>query len=220
MRVLTHAYTEEDLLNGLQAGTGEVIRYIYRKNLSPVKQLVTRFPGIILETEDVLQEGLTRLILNIRKGKFSGKSSLNTYLYSICRNICLKENQRSQQANRFRDEEKATEEFGNPFGDADETEKDYEMIQRVIKAKEKMESQCVEIIDARFAIRSSPFALRDKQSTDCRQRTANSEQHSRLTPFEEVAEHLGISADNARQRFKRCLERLIRMVRPEAFQVN
>ncbi|NQV02984.1 MAG: hypothetical protein HQ542_10080, partial [Bacteroidia bacterium] len=101
-----------------------------------------------------------------------------------------------------------------------EQENDYEMISKVNNAKKQLDPRCVEIIDMRFGIRSSQFAVGSSQFAKSDKRIEKSEERSKLTPFEEVAEQLGITPDNARQRFKRCLERLIRLVRPESIQAN
>ena len=201
MRVQTNAYTEEDLVKGVQERSGEIIRFIYRKNMDTVKHLVTRFPHIILEPDDVIQEGLTRLIMNIREGKFSGKSSVHTYLYSICRNICLKENARVRRDKRVAEEDAYTR---NPLGveangnGSEEEEEYFDQIKMVLEAKQQIGEMCVEIIDARFGLSET--------------RNPEPETRNRLIPFEEVADQLGISQENARQRFKRCLDRLIELV--------
>lgn len=211
MRVQTGVYTEEDLVRGLQEGSGERIRFIYKRNMASITHLVNRFPHIILEADDVIQEGLTRLIMNIQNGKFSGKSSVHTYLYSICRNICLKENERCMKDRQTAEEE---HNFRNPLGieageyGTDDEDEYFDQIKLVLKAKKEIGEKCAKIIDARFGIRDTGYGIRDLGSG------------SRLTGFEEIAERLEISADNARQRFKRCLEKLIGMVRKSQNQLN
>lgn len=48
--------------------------------------------------EDVFQDSIAHLIMNIRKGKFKGESSIKTYLLSICKHLWM--NKRKQLANR------------------------------------------------------------------------------------------------------------------------
>lgn len=50
--------------------------------------------GSLADAEDVFQEGVRTLILNIRSDKFAGESSLEGYLYGICRNIWFKRYQK------------------------------------------------------------------------------------------------------------------------------
>jgi len=208
MRVQNHAYTEEDLVKGLQEGSGEMIRFIYKKNMAAITHLVNRFPHIIPETEDVIQEGMTRLIMNIRDGKFSGKSSVHTYLYSICRNICLKENERWMRDKRVAEEDTyARNPLGVETGAIEMEDEDgyFDQIKLVMKAKKQIGEICVEIIDARFGLSDAGYSP-SLSGEGARGRG------SRLIPFEEIAEGLGISHDNARQRFKRCMDKLIHIV--------
>ncbi|MFH1937416.1 MAG: sigma-70 family RNA polymerase sigma factor [Bacteroidota bacterium] len=176
MRVQTGVYNEEDLVKGLQEASGEMIRFIYRKNVAAVKHMVMKFPHIILETEDVMQEGLTRMILNIREGKFSGKSSVHTYLYSVCRNICLKESERMIRDKRVAEEDAYAR---NPLGvetSGNETEEEgvyFDQIRLVLEAKSQIGEPCVEIIDARFGIGSSQLAIGSSQLATSEQRIAN-----------------------------------------------
>jgi len=192
MRVLNNAYTEAELVDGLKLGSTEIIRFINQKNMAPVKHLVTQFPSIILETEDVIQEGLIRLIMNIREGKFSGKSSIHTYLYGICRNICLKESQKFLKEKKTKEEEKRSGGVWNNSIVLEEgQEGEFDQMKRVFEAKSELGEKCVEVIDARFGI---------------------SGEDNKQASFEEVAERLGLSYANARQRFKRCLDKLIQLV--------
>jgi len=221
MRVLTNKYSEEDLISGMLEGSGEVIRFVYKKNVAAVKHMVMKFPHIILDTEDVMQEGLSRMILNIREGKFSGKSSVHTYLYSICRNICLKENERVSRDKRVVEEDEyIRNQEGGVFDIGGAEEDDYsEKVKLVVEAKRKLGEPCVEVIDARFGIRDSGSGIGDGGPWEGDKGNGSSHP-SKLISFEIVAEQLGISHDNARQRFKRCLEKLIGMVRDSQSILN
>jgi len=192
MRVLNNKYSEVELVEGLKLGSTEVIRFIYQKNMVPVKHMVIQFPSIILETEDVIQEGLIRMIMNIREEKFSGKSSIHTYLYGICRNICLKESQKFLKEKKTMEEEKKTGDLWSSSVLVDEgQEGEFDQMKRILEAKGELGEKCVEVIDTRFGI-----GVADKKQVS----------------FEEVAKRLGLSYDNARQRFKRCLDKLIQLV--------
>lgn len=50
-------------------------------------RLVQDSGGSREDAEDVFQEGLRRMIVNIRNGLFEKRSSLKTYHYRICRNL-------------------------------------------------------------------------------------------------------------------------------------
>jgi RNA polymerase sigma factor (sigma-70 family) len=60
--------------------------------------LLLRMGGRGQDFEDIFQDSIAHLIMNIRKGKFKGESSMKTYLLSICKHLWL--NKSRQQANR------------------------------------------------------------------------------------------------------------------------
>ena len=68
------------------------IRYLYHD--SGIKQDVQKYimskSGDKQMVEDVFQEGVVHLIMNIKKEKFKGESSIKGYLFGICRNVWLK----------------------------------------------------------------------------------------------------------------------------------
>jgi len=71
------------------------------------------------------------------------------------------------------------------------------MLSLINRIKKRLNTNCREIIDLRFN--------QDEQSD-------KSNTRKKLTGFEEIAGRLNITSDNARQRFKRCLEQLRKMV--------
>ncbi len=158
--------------------------------------MVNQYSNMVLDADDVIQEGLTRTIMNVRDGKVKGTSSIHTYLYSVCKNICLKEFQKSKMfypANAGLDL-------------IDEQQNDhYDLLQAIIKIKGQLEQKCIEIIDLRFSLHSVARPENDSPHSEI----------SAMMPFEEIAVAIDILPDNARQRFKRCLEKLIVAVKQE-----
>ncbi|NCA77499.1 MAG: sigma-70 family RNA polymerase sigma factor [Alphaproteobacteria bacterium] len=178
-------FSEEELVKGLENGDDKIISFLYKRNIAAIRKMANQYPNMIFEADDVLQEGMTRMIMNVRIGKFQGKSSIHSYLYSICRNICFK-----QYAGV------ATVSMNDWVPElADAKDSDYfDLLNLVFEAKDQLDEKCVEIIDLRFR-------LKDKQ--------ASASTDNKLMDFEHIAELIGIKADNARQRFSRCLEKLI-----------
>jgi RNA polymerase sigma factor (sigma-70 family) len=175
---------EEDLLKGILHDDPEMIRYIYRRNFERIKNMVNGFKYISIEPEDVFQESLTRAIINVKRGVFKGGSTFSTYLYGISRNICLKDYEKNSNLRVVRDSEEKL---------AEETDDDYfDNLQKVLEAKKRLDEKCVEIIDLRFGI--------SKEGSEDMKR------------FDAIAGMLGITADNARQRFGRCLSKLKKLI--------
>ena len=178
----------EKIISGIQNNEDWAINIIYKTRYNSIKKMVYSFRNTILEPEDIFQEGLTRTIINIREGRFRGESSLATYLNGICRNICLK---LLARPNPLPVEE-------NIAPEEPDNDNYYELLAFVNTLKKQLGNSCREIIDLRF---KQPEEIPETNNND-----------NKLHGFEEIAQKLGITVDNARQRFKRCLDQLRKMV--------
>lgn len=172
---------DERIIEGIKTNSNSIIAEIYEVYFAKIRSMVLAFHNTILDPEDIFQEGLTRAIVNIQAGKFRKESSFATYLNSICRNICLKQLSRKNMLDID----------GQPEI-ADENEANYELLNELLLIREQLDSRCRKIIDLRFA--------QDEATAVVPQ--------NKCMSFDEIAENLGINAANARQRFKRCLEKL------------
>ncbi|RLD59195.1 MAG: hypothetical protein DRJ05_06770 [Bacteroidetes bacterium] len=179
-------HTESEIVEGLINEDADIIKFVYQKYFSSIEAMVSRFQGLKMQAEDVFQEGITRAIINIRNGKFKGGSLFSTYLFSISRNICLKE------INRDKKDTTLIKDYA--YEDYDEDK--FELYKRMIIIKNKLDQQCVDIIDLRMGLNRPDGEVERKTNMK----------------FEEISRKLNLSVDNARQRFKRCLEKLKRLV--------
>lgn len=170
----------EEIVTGILNNDNKTIVMIYQTYLNSIRKLVNGFSKIKLDAEDVFQEGLSRAIVNIKNHKFKGESSFHSYFYAICRNICLKEVNRTQENSAL------TYDPAEPESE----NKEWDLIQLILELRNKIDHQCKEIIDLRFNLDRSY------------------EGHERLTPFDYIAAKLNVQADNARQRFRRCMAKL------------
>ncbi len=176
-------YSNEKIIEGILNNSNEILEYIYNSYYSKIKKMVWSFRNTVLQPEDIFQEGLTRVVINIQNGKFRGESSFLTYLNSVCRNVCLKELAKQQHTELSRDVE------------MEEESENFELIHALLTLKNRLEEKCKNIIDIRFNLNNSANSL-------------NEEHLNKSIPFEDVARQLNLSAANARQRFKRCLNKL------------
>ncbi len=183
-------YSDPEILDGIFRNENEVIKHIYKKYFTKIKQMVFTFKHTALYPEDIFQEGLTRAVINIREGKFRGESSFYTYLNSICRNICLKELNLMKGRN---------DELKEEVADANET--NFEAIVLLLEIRKRLNDGCREILDLRFDLNEKEDEPQTAP-TGCRS-------------FEEIAGLLDLTAANARQRFKRCFDKLRELVMNE-----
>lgn len=172
-------------------------RFIYKYYFASVKSIVSGFRSLLLDPDDIFQEGLIAATLNIEKGRFKGESAFQTYLVAICRNICLKKLNR-HKGMILTDIDKVDvmdEAYGAPE----------EQINRMLSLKAKLDPKCREIINLRFGLSDEP----------------NPELSGSNMRFEEISSILGLEPDNARQRFKRCIDRLrAMMVNDHSFKMT
>jgi RNA polymerase sigma factor (sigma-70 family) len=75
----------------------------------------------------------------------------------------------------------------------------YEFLEALVRIMNRLDEKCRTIIDLRFNITM-------QEGHD------NPEGINKSTPFEKVAEQTGLSPANARQRFKRCIDKLREML--------
>jgi RNA polymerase sigma factor (sigma-70 family) len=176
--------SEDMIIKGIMGQQESIIARVYKDNLSRIKNLVWSFKNLQLDVEDIYQDGFTIAIMNIRKGKFRGESSFSTYLNSICRNICLKK-LKERSSVEFNIEHEKIEENENHF-----------IIQKVLELRSQLDHKCREIIDLRFTLAGK----------------YNESEPNKCLSFDDIAEHLSITTENARQRFKRCLDGLRKLV--------
>lgn len=175
--------TDEQLIEGIKNNSNQTLEFIYKNYYARIKKMVWSFRNTFLQPEDIFQEGLTRVVINIQNGKFRGESSFYTYLNSVCRNVCLKELAKHRHY-----------ELNCKVEDEDDQE-NFELMQNLLKVLKRLEDKCRNIIELRFN-------LENKQDSN------NGEDFNKTIAFEEIAEKLNLTSDNARQRFKRCLDKL------------
>lgn len=88
MKTLTFSDTEitEAIKKGGQ-GRQDVIRFLYRKDdlKNKIIHFVKQNSGNFEDGQDMFHEGIIVLDRNIRQDKFKGESSIQGYLFSICR---------------------------------------------------------------------------------------------------------------------------------------
>ena len=105
--------------------------FLVNRDFEWVKQFVLKNSGTEEDAKDTFQEGLIVLMKNIERGVFEGRSSLKSYLNSICKNIWLQ----SLRKLKKREEAIATEEWED---ESEEKTEDIEMKHEKVKQKFKV----------------------------------------------------------------------------------
>jgi RNA polymerase sigma factor (sigma-70 family) len=84
------SYLEEDnLINGIKENEEMVISYVYKKNFPVIANFIRLNGGTNDDAKDIFQEAMIILYNNLQNPEFKLVSKLNTYLYSVSRNLWL-----------------------------------------------------------------------------------------------------------------------------------
>ena len=175
---------EVDIIEGIRQNNQKLIAELYYQNQLKVKKMVWAFKNLTLDPDDIYQEGFSLAIFNVQEGKFRAESAFSTYLIGICRNLCLKQFSKTGTV-------ELTEKI-DPLYEIAEND----LLDQLIQFKEQLGEKCKEVIDLRFTMGE----------------VINQDVPNKCLSFEEIADQLSITAVSARQRFKRCLDKLRELV--------
>jgi RNA polymerase sigma factor (sigma-70 family) len=192
MGKLSHLFANEaqikadeiDVIEGIQQNNQKLIAELYYQNQLKVKKMVWAFKNLTLDPDDIYQEGFSLAIFNVQEGKFRAESAFSTYLIGICRNLCLKQFSKAGTI-------ELTEKI-DPLYEVQE----HDLLNELIQFKDQLGDKCREVIDLRFTMGE----------------VINENVPNKCLSFEEIADQLSITAVSARQRFKRCLDKLRELV--------
>jgi RNA polymerase sigma factor (sigma-70 family) len=120
------------LLAALQQGSDAALKQVYKQNYPVVVNLVISNGGSLQEAKDVFQEALIIFYERCRENSFTLSSRISTYLYSVSRNLWLKElKKKKQQEEPLRD----TDDFIDlQNGESSQREEQYRAMQHALNA--------------------------------------------------------------------------------------
>lgn len=97
--------TDEVLIEAIQKGgkaCDQALAYLYRTHMEKVIPFIMARNGSEEEAKDVFQDALVSLLMSIRKGSFEGKSSLQTFLFAISKNLWYRRFNRNQLSENYK----------------------------------------------------------------------------------------------------------------------
>ncbi|MCO6489488.1 MAG: sigma-70 family RNA polymerase sigma factor [Phaeodactylibacter sp.] len=140
-------YTDESFIAAIQSegqAPDQTLAGLYENEAwrNAVFRLVQDSGGSREDAEDVFQEGLRRMIVNIRNGLFEGRSSLKTYHYRICRNLWVSQLRRD---NRRQELQQALQNHDTGL-DSEETLIQKERREHLAKALKLLGDNCRQVL--------------------------------------------------------------------------
>ncbi|MEM9546895.1 MAG: sigma-70 family RNA polymerase sigma factor [Bacteroidota bacterium] len=114
---------------------------IYVHNFPIIEKYVLANGGISAEAKDIFQDGIAILYAQLIKDKFRGESSINTYLFSICRNLWFKEIKKNKKSNQMKkDHAQDTDQYVDEPLESDKT-------LAVFKLFNTLEKDCQKVLE-------------------------------------------------------------------------
>jgi RNA polymerase sigma factor (sigma-70 family) len=139
-------YSDAELLQDLrrEAHTDRALRFIYREYYRMLEQVVLQNSGNQADAEDVIQEVLLVFVDMVRQGRYQGKASVRSFLYTLTRNKWISEIRKKNSSDRrhqyFENERETTE------ADVSELLGYHESLRLVQTLFEKLGKSCQKIL--------------------------------------------------------------------------
>ena len=131
---------ESELPEMLRTNYREAFKLLYRNHYRMVEYFITKNSGSTTDAEDIFQEVMIALFNNSRNKDFKLTCSIKTYIYSIGRNLWLKQLRKQSRETRITDYEK----FENI--NAEEEEAEEPLTAHVTAALEQLGESCRKIL--------------------------------------------------------------------------
>lgn len=87
-------YIEESLLEGIRLNDSDTLEYVYKKFYPSVKNFIILNSGNDDDAKDIFQESVIVIFRRLKEESFTITCSFKTYIFSICKNLWLKELER------------------------------------------------------------------------------------------------------------------------------
>ena len=162
--------TEEEQIRLLQNGDDRILQVIYRQYYQTIVNLVMNNNGSLQEAKDIYQETLIIFYEKVKDENFELNCKLKTYLYSISRNLWLKQ---LQHKKRFTNSISDSEEYLEiPWEEAGKKEDQYQAMHSALESLGEpcrsilkdfyMHSQSMEEITEKFGYTNADNAKNQK----------------------------------------------------------
>lgn len=173
-------FTDAQFIDGLRAGSNEVLTALYKKYYNIVLKLIVNNSGSQEAAQDIYQETVIVLYENAQKPDFELNCQLQTYIYSVAKRLWLK--QLKKNGKTFLLKENEENEVVDVSGDLDEHLDKEADLENMNKSLKELGEPCATLITDFYVQRLS---------------------------MDEIAGKFGYTnADNAKNQKYKCLQRL------------
>jgi RNA polymerase sigma factor (sigma-70 family) len=97
-------YRADEILDGLRNRNTDVLEFIYRSYFHQINSFIKKNDGSDEDAKDVYQDAILVIYQKTKKENLALTCSFNTYLYSVCRLLWLKQLEKKKLKKDFLDE--------------------------------------------------------------------------------------------------------------------
>ncbi len=137
-------YSDIEIVEGLKRGSDAHLKWVYTEYYTMVESLILSNSGDKENAKDIYQESMVVLYENCQKEGFELNCKLSSYLYSIARNLWLK--QLRKKSNNNLQIEKDFSDFENVETEIVAYEEEKERFAMLDKAFQKLGEACTRLI--------------------------------------------------------------------------
>jgi len=94
----------EEIIDGIRNRSTDVLEYIYKSYYHQINVFINKNDGSDEDAKDIYQDAILVIYQKIQKDKLTLNCSFNTYLYSVCRLLWLKQLEKRKLRKSFLEE--------------------------------------------------------------------------------------------------------------------
>lgn len=91
-------FTDQDLLDGIKQRENKSLEYIYQQCYPMIQDLVIKYSGSHEDAQDIFQDAMIIIYNKVKKDELVLFCTFKTYLYSICKRLCMKNLEQKRKA--------------------------------------------------------------------------------------------------------------------------
>jgi RNA polymerase sigma factor (sigma-70 family) len=139
---------EEELTERIRRNDGQALKALYRQHYGMITNMVVSNGGSVHEAKDIYQEAVIILYERLQDERFTLNCRVRTFLYSVSRNLWLKELKAQSRNESLNDREEYVELDSSDYNDE-------EQYQAMNKALEALGEPCRTILSDFYINRNS-----------------------------------------------------------------
>ncbi|MBN2175106.1 MAG: sigma-70 family RNA polymerase sigma factor [Bacteroidales bacterium] len=152
-------FKAEEILEGLRNRNTEILDFIYDKYFYQIKVFINQNNGTEEDAKDIYQDAILIIYQKIRQNNLTLKCSFNTYLYSVCRLLWLKQLEKRKLKQVFLEESGKFIDLNEDILSIDERNERYKLYQDHFQ---KLSYNCQKILElflARIQLKEIAYLL-------------------------------------------------------------